>query len=285
MFTAWTFEPWVVVLLGLGLLLPGVGAMRVWRYAGLGHGVRASHVAAYAAGWLAVAVALVSPLDSLGATRFSAHMIQHELLMVVAAPLFVLARPLGAFAWALPAGWSRRIGAFFHTRAWRAFWRVLTGALGAWLLHAVAIWGWHLPALFDAALRGEGVHVLQHASFFVSALVYWWSVLGAGSRERAGVALLSLFTTMVHTGALGALLTFSRTVWYAYDGVDVAEDQQLGGLIMWIPGGLAYVVAMLGVAGSALASPVPRCRQAPSQTCQSEERSGEESRRIDAAAS
>ena len=123
-----------------------------------------------------------------------------------------------------------------------------TGPLAAWLLHAMALWLWHLPVLFDAALANEGIHALQHASFLVTALFFWWSVLGVNTRHDQGLALLSLFTTMVHTGALGALLTLSPVTWYAAYaatapafGLDALEDQQLGGLIMWVPAGLVYV--------------------------------------------
>jgi cytochrome c oxidase assembly factor CtaG len=116
----------------------------------------------------------------------------------------------------------------------------------------VALWLWHIPAWFQAALANEGVHALQHASFLLSALVYWWSVIGVGAGRNRGAAMLSLFTTMIHIGALGALLTLSPIAWYpAYAertlafGLDPLEDQQLGGLVMWIPAGLAYVACGL----------------------------------------
>ena len=83
------------------------------------------------------------------------------------------------------------------------------------VLHALALWLWHLPALFDAALRNETVHSWQHLSFLLTALLFWWSVLGGVARRERGIALASLFTTTVHTGALGALLTLSNVVWYS----------------------------------------------------------------------
>jgi cytochrome c oxidase assembly factor CtaG len=180
-------------------------------------------------------------------------MLQHELLMVVAAPLFVLGRPLAAFAWALPPGARRGLGHFFHRPGWRVPWLVLTAPLAAWLVHALALWLWHIPAWFEAALAHDGVHALQHASFLLGALLYWWSVIGH-ERQR-GAAMASLFTTMVHTGALGALLTLSPVAWYpSYGartlafGLDPLEDQQLGGLVMWIPAGTAYVACGLAIA-------------------------------------
>ena len=109
-----------------------------------------------------------------------------------------------------------------------------------------------MPALFEAALANEAVHALQHIAFLLTALVFWWSVLGATTRKAQGIALLSLFTTMVHTGTLGALLTLSTVAWYpSYAataptwGLDALEDQQLGGIVMWVPAGLIYVVCGL----------------------------------------
>ena len=251
----WSFEPWVIACLLLSAALYAVGVARLWRHAGPGRGVHKRRAAAFAAGWLATAAALVSPLDGLGAQLFSAHMLQHEALMVVAAPLFVIGRPLAAFAWAMPASWRRAVGRFFHRPGWRVPWLAITAPLAAWLVHAAVLWLWHIPAAFEAALANEAVHALQHTSFLLAALLYWWSVLG--HERRRGAAMASLFTTMIHTGALGALLTLSPVAWYpAYAtrtlafGLDPLEDQQLGGLIMWIPAGAAYVVCGLATVAS-----------------------------------
>jgi cytochrome c oxidase assembly factor CtaG len=130
--------------------------------------------------------------------------------------------------------------------------------LVAFLVHAAAIWIWHIPALFERTLTSDVVHALQHLSFFGTALVFWWTIIHAhapGGRSRAlsfGMAVLLLFGTALHSGALGALLTFSRSLWYpAYGfasaswGLTPLEDQQLAGLIMWIPATFAYLVAAL----------------------------------------
>jgi cytochrome c oxidase assembly factor CtaG len=252
----WSFEPWVVACLLVSATLYAVGMAQLWRRAGpSGRAAHARQSIAFVAAWLATVAALVSPLDRLGSSLFSAHMLQHEVLMVVAAPLFVLARPLGAWAWALPMSWRRGLGHFFHRPAWRLPWLIVTGSMAAWAIHAATLWLWHIPAWFEAALANEAVHALQHASFLVGALVYWWSVIAIGARRPRGAAMLSLFTTMVHTGALGALLTLSPVAWYpAYAGTTLAfgldplEDQQLGGLVMWIPAGLAYVACGLASA-------------------------------------
>jgi len=258
-----SFEPWVIACLLASALFYAVGLVRLWRRAGTGRGVHRRRALAFAAGWLAAASALVSPLDALGNRLFSAHMVQHEVLMIVAAPLFVLGRPLGVWAWAMPPAWRRAAGGFFHRPGWREPWLVVTAPLAAWMVHAVVLWLWHLPALFEAALASSAVHATQHISFLLAALLYWWSVAGIGlaGRQR-GAAMLSLFTTMIHTGALGALLTLSPVPWYpAYSGrtlafgIDPLEDQQLGGLVMWIPAGLAYVACGLATAAHWLRRP------------------------------
>jgi cytochrome c oxidase assembly factor CtaG len=251
----WPFEPWVIALLALAAALYAVGFARVWRHATTGRAVHARHALAFAAAWLVTAAALLGPLDALSARLFSAHMLQHEALMVVAAPLFVLARPLGAWTWALPQRWRRGLGRFFHRRAWRAPWLVVTAPLGAGLVHGLALWLWHIPAWFEAALANDGVHILQHACFLIGALLYWWSVLGVRPGRNGGAAMASLFTTMIHTAGLGALLALSPIAWYpTYAGrtiafgLDPLEDQQLGGLIMWVPAGFAYVACGLATA-------------------------------------
>ncbi|HEX6005519.1 MAG TPA: cytochrome c oxidase assembly protein [Burkholderiales bacterium] len=248
----WTFEPWVVACLALAAALYGAGALKLWRRAGIGRGLRLGQAAAFAGGWLTLCAALVSPLDGLGASLFSAHMLQHELLMIVAPPLFVLARPLETWTWGLPATWRSGAGQVAHWTPLANAWGALTIPLVAWAVHAAALWLWHTPPLFDAALSGPALHALQHASFLGSALLFWWAVLGRARHH--GLAIGLVFTTMVHTGVLGALLTFSPAPWYrgyaetAAFGLSVLEDQQLGGLVMWVPGGFAYLAAGLTLA-------------------------------------
>jgi putative membrane protein len=211
---------------------------------------------AFIAGWIALFIALVSPVHPMGEVLFAAHMAQHELLMVVAAPLLVLGRPLVPFLWALPITWRRTLGQSVKSTPIQAGWAFLTAPLCAWVLHAVVLWAWHVPVLFQATLTSDLVHTAQHLSFFGSALLFWWAVLRDQTGEAAGmnrgVALLYVFTTAVHTSILGALLTFSPSVWYpAYTtttqdwGISALEDQQLGGLIMWVPAGLTYIFAAM----------------------------------------
>jgi cytochrome c oxidase assembly factor CtaG/cytochrome c2 len=223
-------------------------------------------VAAFAAGWFVLGIALVSPVHRLGSTLFSAHMVQHELLMVVAAPLLVLGRPLIPFIWALPLSWRRAVGGWATFGPVQRVWVLISLPLVAWGLHAVAIWAWHAPGLFQATLRSESVHTAQHLSFLLTALLFWWALLrGREGRPARLAGVLYLFTTAVHTNLLGALLAFSNRVWYPiYDagtapwGLTPLEDQQLAGLIMWVPAGVAYLVAALALAASWLREPARR---------------------------
>jgi cytochrome c oxidase assembly factor CtaG len=249
----WTFEPCVVLLMLAALLLYGTGYVRLSKRSRRGRRDRFAQLAAFLCGWFALVAALNSPLDALSAALFSAHMVQHELLMIVAAPLLVIGRPLAVWIWAFPASTRDALGGVLRSRWVRAPWRWLTKPTVAWVLHAAALWGWHAPIFFQAALENSAIHTLQHASFLASALLFWWTVFGDTARRGDGAhAMLSLFTTMVHTGALGALLTLAPGLWYpdyiessSALGFDPLHDQQLGGLVMWVPGGLAYLIGGL----------------------------------------
>jgi cytochrome c oxidase assembly factor CtaG len=254
----WGLEPLSIAGLALSAWLYARGLRRLWRDAGVGRGVRRWEATCYAVGWFALFVALVSPLHPWGAVLFSAHMTQHEVLMLVAAPLLVLGQPLVVFLKALPPRAAASLARTSNTPAWQRVWQFLSNAFVAWLIHAIILWVWHIPALFQATLTSDAVHALQHTSFLASALLFWWAVF---DHRRAamgyGAALLFLFTTALHSGLLGILLTFARSVWYpAYDattaswGLSPLEDQQLGGLIMWIPAGVVYIVAACAIAAA-----------------------------------
>jgi putative membrane protein len=255
---AWSFEPWAAACLGISGFFYAKGVRALWRRAGAGRGITAGQAMRFALGWFVLAVALLSPIDTLGATSFAVHMVQHELLMVVAAPLLVLGRPLEAWTWSLAPRSRAALGAVARLGVLRRPWKVMTEPLGAWTVHALALWVWHMPSLFTLALANESVHFVQHACFLGTALLFWWSVFDRSPRHAGGASLASLFATMAHSGALGALLTFSARPWYRpYAdsnpfGLTALADQQLGGLVMWGPGGLAYLVAALVIASRLL---------------------------------
>ena len=254
---AWSYDPLVVIPLYLSALLYLVGTLRLWRRAGTGRGVRFRQAASFWTGWTFLALALVSPLHWLGEHLFTAHMLEHEILMGVAAPLLVLARPGGAMLWALPARWRGPIGGVERMPAFAAAWRFMTDPLVATLVHGIALWVWHMPRFYNLVLVNPLAHWLQHLSFFVTALLFWWALLWGHSRERGyGAAVFYLFVTALHTGLLGILLTVSKALWYPGQNVFAAdfgltplEDQQVAGLIMWVPAGVIYAGAALALAG------------------------------------
>lgn len=252
--SGWTTDPAVLVpmLLGLGLYLTGL--FRLWSSAGIGRGASALQALSFTLGWLLLATALISPLHDLSRRLFSVHMIEHELVIAAAAPLLALSRPLGTLLWAFPARWRGAVARTARTGAYLLGWDILSLPLVATLLHAVAIWVWHIPILFDAALVYTPLHWLQHLSFFVTAMFFWWSLLGRHTTR--GIAIACLFFTAMHSGFLGVLIALADRPMYplqsqfaAASGLDPLADQQLAGLIMWVPAGFAYVIAGLALAG------------------------------------
>jgi putative membrane protein len=161
---------------------------------------------------------------------------------------------------ALPLSWRRLVGRWIVNGGARRRWQPLFSPGVAWALHGAALWLWHAPALFEAALESEAVHYLQHLTLLITALLFWASLLPrrADAKIRV-VAVFSLFATSMHSTLLGALLTLSPTVWYASyagmagpGGLSALEDQQIAGLIMWVPAGLFYLAAALALLGASL---------------------------------
>ena len=229
------------------------GLLRLWRVAGRGHGVSFRAAGSFLAGWASLVVATIGPFHRMSETLFSAHMTQHEMLMLISAPLIVVGRPQIASVWFLPASERYRISTIITERTFKTAWRFISGGFVAFLIHAAALWVWHIPVLFDATLTNEAVHAMQHASFFGTALLFWWAIVNSAADWKSSfIAVLFLFLTSLHSGILGAFLTFTREVWYsaylnstASWGVTPLEDQQLGGLIMWVPAGIVYIGAGL----------------------------------------
>lgn len=182
--------------------------------------------AALVGGLVAIGIALLSPLESMAHDLFSAHMAQHLILIYVAAPLLVLGLP----GLRLP--------------------RLVTGVVTVWVLHVGALWAWHLPSLYSAALRNNPLHGIEHLSFLGTAMLFWSVLLHPDVRRRLAhpAALILVFLTAVASGALGAVLTFATTPLYEVHAgttgsLTQLEDQQLAGLVMWIPTGVVYLGA------------------------------------------
>ena len=207
-------------------------------------------------GLASIAVALLSPLDALADRSFAAHMAQHMLLMMVAAPALLLADPLPIVLWALPPEVRRRLGRRL-TRASVAgrAWRLATAMRLTWAAYAVILWTWHVPAAYEAALASRAVHDVEHLTFFAGALLFWWPVVHPAPRfrrrashaRRIGYVLLGA----VQSAALGLLLALTPVVLYrSYaalhaDALAALQDQMRGGIVMWSVGGLIDMLAVL----------------------------------------
>ncbi len=198
-------------------------------------------------------VALTSPIDTLGDTYlFSAHMLQHMILILIVPPLLI-------------AGLTQHFArAVTSIAALGALERSLRRPAIAWTLAIATLWLWHLPALFDAAVANEDIHIFEHLCFMLTATIFWWPILSPleSSRMAAMPAILYLFAGMLATSVLGIAITFAPPGLYAayahpHDAIGIlpllrnswgltpAVDQKLGGLLMWVPGGLAFLAAIM----------------------------------------
>jgi putative membrane protein len=205
-------------------------------------------VAAFAAGLAVLAAALVSPLDGAAASQFAAHMVQHLVLMMVAAPLLAAGRPVLVMGAALPATGRRRLRRVAARRPVTA----LVHPVTVWALGTVVLWAWHLPVLYDAAVRNDVLHAVEHATLLGTAALLWAVVLGRSQRPLAAPAAVGLlFATMLQSSGLGAVLTLAQAPLYSVHGATTSawgltplENQQLAGALMWIPPGVVYLGVM-----------------------------------------
>lgn len=244
---AWDLDPLVLLgaLAGTALYALGMRRLRARRSPHLPSRVRA---AAFYGGLFTAVAAVVSPLHGWSEALFAAHMTQHLILMVVAGPLIVLGRPTRPVLAALPARVARPAGRVRSSVQRHAAWLIHPLAVLAWSV--IALWAWHLPTLYEGALHNEVLHALEHATFVGTAMLLWAAVVGE-RRINEGPAVLLLFATTLQSGALGALLTFAGSVLYEPHltsapaaGFDALTDQQLAGVIMWIPSGIVYLAGM-----------------------------------------
>jgi putative membrane protein len=245
-------------MLLIALLLYALGLRALWRR-GIGHGVTAARAASFLAGWWVLALAMIWPLDALGDWLLSAHMAQHMLLMALAPPLLLLGHPGPVWLAILPAHWARRVMRPLRGPAGRRGWRRLASPTFAMFLQTVVMWSWHLPAAMALALHSEPVHYLMHASFLLAGLLFWTALLRS-LREPlygAGAGAIAIVGTMIQMGLLGALMTFAPEPRFAHYlgrapelGLTALEDQQLAGLIMWVPSALPYVIGGLALAAA-----------------------------------
>ena len=248
----WNWELWVLVCLGLAVFGYLYGLYRLDAHA-RSRIFGPLRVVSFAAGIATLFVALISPLDALDDQLFAAHMVQHLLLMMVAAPLLVFSRPAMAFLWAFPISARRAIGGLWLGAGLQRGVRALMSPFVVWMLCSMVLWFWHIPGPYNWALENEGVHTLEHFCFFITALMFWSLVIEPFGRRRLeyGGALLFVATFGVQNGLLGALLTLAGHPFYrahfettAVWGLTPLEDQQLAGIIMWIPASVIHLSSL-----------------------------------------
>jgi putative membrane protein len=243
---------WIVAVpLAVSLLLYVVGLGRISRRSRRGAVVRHREIVAFLAGWLTLVVALLSPIAVISETLLSVHMTQHELLILVAAPLLALGRPIVPWLWALPPALRVRAK---RSRKLVAVLPILTAPAVVFLLHAITLWIWHVPVLYQAAILDDRLHAFEHISFTATACLFWWGLVrGRYGRLGYGTAVFYVFATALHSAGLGALMTLSPAPWYvlyvarAATGVDPETDQQMAGLLMWIPAGVLLTLVALAL--------------------------------------
>jgi putative membrane protein len=245
------FVLWTALLLVAAALAYAAGVRAV---RGIGSPIfTGGRIVAFAGGILCLWVALEPPLDPLGGELFAAHMVQHLLLMLAAAPLLAWARPLLAFYMALPPRPRRAVGRWWARGRWlKTTYAALAHPAAVWLGFCGLFAFWHLPGPYGWALRSAPLHVLEHASFLASAFAFWSVVLdpaGAGRLDH-GARLLYLTGAAILSGLPGALMILTQRAFYlqhaegaARWGLTPLADQQLAGLVMWIPAGLVYLAA------------------------------------------
>lgn len=267
---AWDFDPLVVLGLSLPAWLYARGLARLWAMAGVSKKVHIWQAVSFFGALVALFIALLSPLDALSGELSSLHMVQHMLLTNVAAPLLVLGSPTFVVAWGLPE-WKRGWGSsLFHFTFRLPQEPLLWQPLLVWLLFAAVLWGWHHPRMYQAALRDPLLHDAQHLSFFIAAWLFWRVCLDPFSPRKLSpaIAILYLFTASLHASALGVFLTLSPQAWYGdyaarVDawGLTQLKDQQLAGLIMWLPSCLIYPAIGAILIGAWLTEPIEGKRQ------------------------
>jgi putative membrane protein len=248
------------VTLGGAAVMYGAGSRAMWRLRP--QRLLLMRAASFSLGWTALTVALLSPLAAISEWLFSAHMTQHTLLMLVAAPLIAGGQPVAT----MTAASGGMAGAAIVST--RFVWRPMTSPPVAFAVLLSVLWLWHVPALHEAALHSSLVHALQHLSFFAAAGAFWWGLVhGRYGRYGYGAAVVFVFLTAVHSSVLGALLTVaSRVLYPTYavrgvpHGIDAQADQQLAGLIMWVPSGVIFILIAIALFAAWLGEAERRAR-------------------------
>jgi putative membrane protein len=250
---AWSLDPTVVVPIGLSAL----GYLWAVRRVGWAHPaspVPWIRTACWLLGLGAIVLALQSPIERYDTTLFSLHMVQHILLVLVAAPLLALGAPITLLMRAVRPETRRRvILPILHS--WPV--RAVTFPLVTWLLFAFAMWGTHFSPVFDRSLEEPTVHQLEHLVYLVTACLFWWPVVGLDPspwRMSEPIRILYAFLQMPQNSFLGlAIISATAPLYHHYAtltrdwGPSVMDDQQMAGALMWVVGDLVFLAAILGI--------------------------------------
>ena len=265
--SSWSWRPEVIIpLIILGILFVAGwrrlrargGRVTGWRTLGA-----AWRPVSYIAGLLVIGLALLSPFDVLVQQLFFMHMIQHLLLIMIAPPLLLLPNPLPFLLWGLPGRLRLAAGGALNSvihkqSAVGRVLRLVTTPVAVWFVFVGTIIGWHDPALYNAALRSDWVHDLEHVTMFAAGMLYWWLVSGAGPRlhkNLSRVAKIAFILAVIPPNmALGIVLAFSQQPIYAFYsdmprlwGISAVDDQRISGVIMWIPGNMMHFMTALAL--------------------------------------
>jgi cytochrome c oxidase assembly factor CtaG len=272
---SWPFDPGLLI----ALLATGGVYLRGWWILHR-RDPRRWHVgrlAAFLGGLGTIYLALASPIEPFASLLLQVHMVQHLLLMMVAPPLLWLGAPLFPFLRGLPrpilVHW---VAPLFSSPVLRSLSRRLVHPFTALLLFLAATWVWHLPPVYNMALRSSVWHYAQHLCFLGSALLFWYPVV----RPEPSVPLWSawllfpylIFADLSNT-VLSAWMTFSGRVLYPYylevprlGGVSALEDQSAAGVFMWVPGSIAFLLPLLAIGVRLLSGESAHSRPRPAPT-------------------
>ena len=253
----WEWRLEIVVVLLILVVLYGLGWSRLRRHSTRQRLATWPRLVAYYAGLAVLAVSLMSPIDRLGGQLFFMHMVQHMLTVMVAVPLLLLGNPFPFMVWSLPSAGRRVTTSLMRGRSpFRRTLAAVTRPLVAWLVFLTVYLGWHDATLYNAALRHGWIHDLQHITFFLAAMLFWWHVIGAAPHIHGkfpGFARMAYSIGMIPPNMfVGVTIAYAAGVIYSYYesvphiwGFTALEDQMLGGAIMWIPGSMMFIIAAL----------------------------------------
>ena len=252
----WEFWPQIILALVVLGAIYGLGWQRL-RQRGFRRLANGWRLAAFLSGLVTLGLAMLSAVWVLQVCLFSLHMLQHLLITTVGPILLLVADPFPFLMWGLPPNTRRALAALIVPKSpLRRLLRQLTTPWMAWGLYVATLWIWHTPSAYDAALRYELLHILEHLSFFLTGLLFWWHVTGAAPRLHGrlsyGFRMAYVLAALAQNEALGVGISFYRRPLYSFYttvprlwGISVLDDQMLGGAIMWVPGGMMYALAAI----------------------------------------